>query len=47
MRPRLVFDELRAPKWTANLYAQVFAVEHHRWQMGPHRGTSTRPARPA
>jgi hypothetical protein len=34
-------------QWTANLYAQVFAVEHHRWQMGPHRGTSTRPARPA
>jgi hypothetical protein len=34
-------------QWTANLYAQVFTVEHHRWHMGPHRGAGTRPARPA
>ena len=44
MRPGLVFDELRGSKWTANLYAQVFAIEHHRWHMSLHRGTSTRPA---
>jgi hypothetical protein len=34
-------------QWTANLYAQVFAVEHGRWRMGPHAGTGTRPATPA
>ena len=34
-------------QWTANLYAQVFTVEHGRWRMGPHAGTGTRPATPA
>lgn len=34
-------------QWTANLYAQVFAVEHGRWRMGPQAGTGTRPATPA
>ncbi len=34
-------------QWIANLYAQVFTVEHHRWRMGPHPGVSTRPAPPA
>src|SRR3954447_11937130 len=34
-------------QWTANLYAQVFAVEHGRWRMGPYAGTGTRPATPA
>jgi hypothetical protein len=34
-------------QWTANLYAQVFAVEHGRWHMGPHSGADTRPAPPA
>jgi hypothetical protein len=34
-------------QWTANLYSQVFAVEHGRWRMGPHAGTGTRPATPA
>jgi hypothetical protein len=33
-------------QWIANLYAQVFTVEHHRWRMGPHPGLSTRPAPP-
>ena len=34
-------------QWTANLYAQVFAVEHDRWRMGPHPGVPTRPSPPA
>ena len=34
-------------QWTANLYAQVFTVEHHRWHMGAHRGAPTHPAPPA
>ena len=34
-------------QWTANLYAQVFTVEHQRWRMGPHAGKSTKPAPPA
>ena len=34
-------------QWIANLYAQVFTVEHHRWRMGPHPGVSTKPAPPA
>src|SRR5688572_6459147 len=25
-------------QWIANLYAQVFTVEHRRWRMGPHSG---------
>ena len=34
-------------QYTANLYAQVFTVEHRRWRMGPHPGVATRPAPPA
>lgn len=34
-------------QWIANLYAQVFAVEHYRWRMGPHPGVPTKPAPPA
>jgi len=34
-------------QWTANLYAQVFAVEHDRWRMGPHPGVATKPSPPA
>ena len=34
-------------QWTANLYAQVFTVEHRRWRMGPQPGKSTKPAPPA
>lgn len=34
-------------QWIANLYAQVFTVEHQRWRMGPHPGVSTKPAPPA
>ena len=34
-------------QWTANLYAQVFTVEHQRWRMGPQPGKSTKPAPPA
>ena len=34
-------------QWIANLYAQVFTVEHARWHMGPHPGTATHPAPPA
>ena len=34
-------------QWTANLYAQVFAIEHRRWRMGPHSGGTTRPTPPA
>ena len=34
-------------QWIANLYAQVFAVEHGRWRMGPHPGIATEPAPPA
>ena len=34
-------------QYTANLYAQVFTVEHRRWRMGPHPGVPTRPAPPA
>jgi hypothetical protein len=34
-------------QWTANLYAQVFTVEHHRWHMGPHPGAATPPSPPA
>jgi hypothetical protein len=34
-------------QWIANLYAQVFTVEHRRWRMGPHPGVTTRPAPPA
>ena len=34
-------------QWIANLYAQLFAVEHDRWRMGPHPGMATRPAPPA
>ncbi len=34
-------------QWIANLYAQVFAVEHRRWRMGPHPGIATEPAPPA
>ena len=50
----LVGDALRylALTWegrqhTANLYAQVFTVEHRRWRLGPHPGVATRPAPPA
>jgi hypothetical protein len=34
-------------QWTANLYAQLFAVEHRRWRMGPHPGVPTYPTPPA
>lgn len=34
-------------QWIANLYAQVFTVEHRRWRMGPHSGVATKPAPPA
>ena len=34
-------------QYTANLYAQVFTVEHRRWRMGPQSGVETRPAPPA
>jgi hypothetical protein len=34
-------------QWIANLYAQVFAVEHCRWRMGPQPGTPMQPAPPA
>ena len=34
-------------QYTANLYAQVFTVEHRRWRPGPHPGVATRPAPPA
>jgi hypothetical protein len=34
-------------QWIANLYAQVFTVEHRRWRMGPHSGVDTKPAPPA
>ena len=34
-------------QWIANLYAQLFTVEHDRWRMGPHPGVATRPAPPA
>ena len=34
-------------QYTANLYAQVFTVEHRRWRLGPHPGVATRPAPPA
>lgn len=34
-------------QYTANLYAQVFTVEHRRWRMGPHPGAATHPAPPA
>ena len=34
-------------QWIANLYAQVFTVEHRRWRMGPQSGVETRPAPPA
>ncbi len=26
-------------QWIANLYCHVFAVEHDRWRLGPHRGS--------
>jgi hypothetical protein len=31
----------------ANLHAQVFTVEHHRWRMGPQSSSPTQPAPPA
>jgi hypothetical protein len=34
-------------QWIANLYAQVFTVEHRRWRMGPQPGVATKPAPPA
>ena len=34
-------------QYTANLYAQVFTVEHRRWRMGPQPSDPTRPAPPA
>jgi len=34
-------------QYIANLYAQVFTVEHHRWRMGPQPSVPTRPAPPA
>ena len=34
-------------QWIANLYAQVFTVEHQRWRMGPQAGKLTKPAPPA
>ncbi len=34
-------------QWIANLYAQVFTVEHRRWRMGPHSGVATKPDPPA
>ena len=34
-------------QYTANLYAQVFTVEHRRWRMGPQPSVQTRPAPPA
>ena len=34
-------------QYTANLYAQVFTVEHRRWRMGPQPSLPTRPAPPA
>jgi hypothetical protein len=34
-------------QYTANLYAQVFTVEHRRWRMGPQPSVPTRPAPPA
>jgi hypothetical protein len=30
-------------QYVANLYAQVFTVEHHRWRMGPQPSISTQP----
>ena len=30
-------------QWIANLYAQVFTVEHARWHMGPSTGKPARP----
>jgi hypothetical protein len=30
-------------QWIANLYGQIFAVEHARWRMGPNLGTATKP----
>ena len=34
-------------QYVANLYAQVFTVEHHRWRMGPQPSVPTQPAPPA
>ena len=34
-------------QYTANLYAQVFTVEHRRWRMGPQPSVPTRLAPPA
>jgi len=34
-------------QYTANLYAQVFTVEHRRWRTGPQPSVPTRPAPPA
>ena len=34
-------------QYVANLYAQVFTVEHRRWRMGPQPSLPTRPAPPA
>jgi hypothetical protein len=34
-------------QWTANLYAQVFAVEHLRWRMGPQSDIPIQPSPPA
>ena len=34
-------------QYTANLYAQVFTVEHRRWRMGPYSGVTTKPDPPA
>ena len=44
-RPWVLTPEGR--QWIANLYAQVFTVEHRRWRMGPQSGVTTRPAPPA
>jgi hypothetical protein len=34
-------------QWTANLYAQVFTVEHLRWRMGPQSDIPIQPSPPA
>lgn len=34
-------------QWIANLYAQVFTVEHQRWRMGPQSAVPSKPAPPA
>jgi hypothetical protein len=34
-------------QYIANLHAQVFTVEYHRWRMGPQPGGTTQPAPPA